>query len=139
MLQILAVDDDELVRMDTIMQLTPVGRVKGAASGSEALGLVRRSLDEGRGFDVILMDVLMPGRSGLEAVSDLVTLFNERCVPLEKRPKIIMLSSVEERDTMIDALYACGADHYIAKPLDAQKFIAALDELHLAAPLSGAS
>lgn len=139
MLQILAVDDDDLVRMDTIMQLSPVGRVQGAASGSEALLMVRRALDEGQGFDVILMDVLMPARSGLEAVSDLVSFFNEHRVPLEKRPKIIMLSSVEERDTMIDALYACGADHYITKPLEARKFIAALEELGLAAPLDGAS
>lgn len=139
MLEILAVDDDELIRLDVAMQLSPVGKVAMAGSGAEALAAVRRALDEGRGFDVILMDVLMPGRSGLDCVSDLVGLFNERHVPLEKRPKIIMLSSVEERDTMIDALYACGADHYITKPLDAGKFIAALDELHLAAPLDGAS
>ena len=139
MLEILAVDDDELVRLDAVMQLSPVGRVAAGGSGAEALEKVRNALDEGRGFDVILMDVLMPARSGLQAVNDLVSLFNERRLPLEKRPRIIMLSNVEERDTMIDALYACGADHYITKPLDAGKFIAALAELGLAAPLDGSS
>lgn len=118
MLNILIVDDDEITQFHASQLLLPLGRNRLACSGEDAIARVRESIESGERYDLILMDVMMPGLGGLKAVSEIVGLYNEHRVPLERRPKIVMLSSVEERETQIDALYACGADVYLTKPLD---------------------
>lgn len=118
MLNILTVDDDEVTQFHASQLLLPLGPSRLACSGEDAVERVRQSIESGEAFDLILMDVIMPGLGGLKAVSEIVGLYNEHRVPLEKRPKIVMLSAVDERETQIDALYACGADVYLTKPLD---------------------
>ncbi|MFZ5425902.1 MAG: response regulator [Thermodesulfobacteriota bacterium] len=134
MLNILTVDDDEITQFHLNQLLLPLGRNRMAYSGEDAIARVEESIASGDGFDVILMDVIMPGIDGLKTVSEIVRLFNEKRIPLERRPKIVMLSSVEERETQIDALYACGADHYIMKPVDEEVLLGALKELGVIPP-----
>ena len=68
---LLVVDDDPLVLANTVAMLEDDGHaVSGAASGREALELVR----SGQEFDLLITDYLMPGMNGLKlavAVSDL--------------------------------------------------------------------
>jgi len=133
MLNVLTVDDDALIQIDLAQLLLPLARTRTAASGSEALATVEESLRKGERFQCIFMDVMMPGQNGLDTVSRLVELFNTRRIPMAERPKIVMLSSVDERDTQIDALYACGADYFLLKPLDEPALTKALCELGLLA------
>ncbi|WP_243311236.1 response regulator [Fundidesulfovibrio agrisoli] len=138
MLHILAVDDDEVTQFHLTQLLMPLGKVRIASSGLDALECVRTALDKGKPYDLILMDVKMPGLDGLTTVREIVGLFNKLRLPLEERPKIIMLSAVDEPDTRIDALYACGADAYLIKPLEGESLLAALRELKVAQPDSPA-
>jgi len=135
MLNILTVDDDEISLIQVGQMLAELGTNTQARGGVEALALVEESIvNKKKRYDLILMDVLMPGMDGLKTVSGIVRLFNEHKVPLEKRPKIVMLSSVDERETQIDALYACGADHYLTKPVDDKTLKGALADLGLLKP-----
>lgn len=134
MLNILTVDDDEITQFHMNQLLLPLGRNRMAYSGEDAIARVEESIASGDGFDLVFMDVIMPGIDGLKTVSEIVRLFNEKRVPLERRPKIVMLSSVEERETQIDALYACGADHYLMKPVDEEILLGALEELGVIQP-----
>jgi DNA-binding response OmpR family regulator len=76
----------------------------------------------------------MPGMDGLATTQAVVDMLNRRGVPQELRPKIIMLTSVDERDTKIDAIYGCGADWYLVKPLDEADLIMAMEGLGLSLP-----
>lgn len=134
MLHILAVDDDEVTQFHVTQLLLPLGRVRIACTGMDALELVREALDKNTPLHVILMDVRMPGLDGLTTVREIVGLFNKLRMPLEERPKIIMLSAVDEPDTRIDALYACGADAYLLKPLEGARLMETLRELGLDLP-----
>jgi len=134
MLHILAVDDDEVTQFHLTQLLMPLGKVRIACAGIDALERVRESLDKGKPYDLILMDVKMPGLDGLTTVREIVGLFNKLRMPLEERPKIIMLSAVDEPDTRIDALYACGADAYLIKPLEGGPLMSALRELNVPLP-----
>ncbi|MBI4805492.1 MAG: response regulator [Desulfovibrio sp.] len=131
MLNVLTVDDDEVTQFHVSQLLLEVGRCRMAYTGEEAIARVEESLSGGEPYDLILMDVMLPGLDGLATVREIVTLYNEQKVPLENRPKIVMLSSVDERETQIDALYACGADFYLTKPLENERFIQALREMGL--------
>jgi len=63
--RVLVVDDEESVRQVTRKALTTLGyEVALASDGSEAVALYREALSEGRRFDVVVMDLTIPGGMG---------------------------------------------------------------------------
>lgn len=61
--------------------------------------------------DLILLDVDMPGMSGIEFLSEL------RANPLTRFVPVIMVSGLADSDTVVSGL-AAGANDYVTKPLD---------------------
>jgi DNA-binding response OmpR family regulator len=102
--KILAVDDSPTYLNELSQLLRDEGYdVAMARSGEEALELVAVQV-----VDCILLDLLMPGISGEE------TCRRIKSVPVVREIPIIMLTSLEDREAMINALGA-GADDYIQK------------------------
>jgi two-component system NtrC family sensor kinase len=102
--KILAVDDSATYLHELAELLLSVGYdVVMARSGEEALELL-----DIHTVDCILLDLMMPGIGGYETCRRIKTVPVLRDVPL------IMLTAVEDREAMIDAL-AAGADDYIQK------------------------
>ncbi len=113
---ILIVDDEKNIRRTVRMVLEGEGfGVEEASSGEEALA---RLPDVGA--DVMLLDVQLPGISGLETIEKLSTLK----VP-DPLPTVIMISG---HATLADAVRAVKAGAYdlIEKPLDRERLIVAL-------------
>ena len=114
--RILLVDDHEVVRLglksllDRYPQFDVVGE---AASGREAVektGLVRP--------DVVVMDIRLPGSSGIEACEDIVTRY--------PTTKVIMLTSYAE-DEMLFAAIRAGASGYVLKQIGAEDLVRAIE------------
>lgn len=67
-LRILLVDDDDLIRTSVPAMLQSLGHaVEGVASGMEAV----QRLERGKAFDAVILDMNMPGLSGLETLARL--------------------------------------------------------------------
>lgn len=77
-----------------------------ADSGREALDLL-----SGRGFDLVLLDMVMPGMSGLEALAEIRTAPDTADMP------VIMITALNDTHGAVAAL-AAGADDHLAKPFD---------------------
>lgn len=78
--------------------------------------------------DVILMDIDMPGITGIEAVK-LIRRFN-------KKANIIMLTVFEDNKHVLDAIYA-GASGYLLKKSILEKLVSAIDDVQSGgAPMS---
>src|SRR3954451_19034608 len=104
---LLIVDDEELNREGLARHLARHGyEVTGARSGREAIELLG-----GRRFDLVLLDVMMPGMNGLEVLK-----FLRRVDSLIELP-IIMVTAKGESEDMVEALER-GANEYVTKPLD---------------------
>src|SRR2546423_10433015 len=104
---LLIVDDEELNREGLGRRLQRDGyAVTAARSGREALELLGE-----RRFDLVLLDIMMPGMNGLE-----VLRFLRRVDSLIDLP-IIMVTAKGESEDMVEAL-ELGANDYITKPLD---------------------
>jgi two-component system, NarL family, invasion response regulator UvrY len=104
MIRILVVDDHSVVRKG-VKQIVADGEgmevTAEAASGAEALALVRAQK-----FDVVILDIAMPGRGGLDILRDLKA---ER-----EAPEVIVLSMHSEEQYAIRSLRE-GASAYLSK------------------------
>lgn len=110
--RILVIDDDELVVMALEELLTPVGyAVTTASNGHDALKKL-----EGPMFDLIILDIIMPGMNGFELCAKIREMDNYRSTP------IIMLtakSSSEDKKRGIDV----GANLFLPKPIAPQRLL----------------
>src|SRR5437868_4001674 len=101
---LLLVDDDRRIRSLLSRFLLSEGyRVTTAESAAEA-----RAKLEGLHFDLMILDVMMPGESGFEFARDLRT---RSSVP------ILMLTARGEAESRIEGL-EIGADDYVGKPFE---------------------
>nr|WP_316655186.1 response regulator [uncultured Gellertiella sp.] len=106
---LLVVDDDTRIRALLHRYLSENGfRVTIAADAGEA----RRKL-EGMDFDLIILDVMMPGESGLSLARSLKSV---------RRVPIILLTALAETPSRIEGLEA-GAEDYVAKPFDPRELV----------------
>jgi CheY-like chemotaxis protein len=105
--RLLIVDDNAQNREYLCELLTEQGhQVVTAAGGVEALHLVAV-----QPFDLVLLDVLMPGMTGFALLERLKTEGPWRHIP------VIMLSSLEEGKSVITGI-ARGAEDYLTRPVD---------------------
>ncbi|MCK9241430.1 response regulator [Desulfocurvus sp.] len=137
MLRILVVDDSDSLRFLLKAFFKDVGVCDEAPDGARAVELVRESLG-GVGYDVVFMDIMMPGMDGLEATRRIRDLLDEENVGYEARPRIVMLTCVSDSRYMLEAQYECGADAYVTKPFGRDLLFEVLANMGLvASPLDG--
>ena len=107
---ILVVDDDTRIRglLKTYLSDHAL-RVSGAASAAEA-----RARMQSISFDLVVLDIMMPGESGLDLARSLRTTNND--VP------ILFLSALAEADERIAGL-AAGGDDYLTKPFEPEELL----------------
>ena len=114
---VLVVDDDDTIRGVVRSVLVADGfDVVEAADGPAALLLM--DAINGRGPDMVVLDVMMPGIDGIEV-----------CRQIDHdRVKVIMLSARDDAETK-DAAAAAGANAYLTKPFSAIELLDALEDL----------
>lgn len=112
---LLVVDDDTRIRDLLNRYLVEQGfRVTVAADAAEA----RRKL-VGMDFDLIVLDVMMPGETGISLTQSLREL---KTVP------VIMLTALAEADSRIEGLQV-GADDYLSKPFDPRELVLRINNI----------
>jgi two-component system KDP operon response regulator KdpE len=110
---VLVVDDEPALRKTIRASLAASGfTVEEAGTGLEAVGVLQR-----RPFDLVLLDVNMPGVSGVEACRQIRAL--------APRTGIIMVTVRDAEEDKVRALEA-GADDYVTKPFRFRELIARL-------------
>ncbi|MBR3253031.1 response regulator transcription factor [Candidatus Saccharibacteria bacterium] len=121
-MRILYVEDEEFLA-EAVIHVLKKNKimVDWAADGNEGLDLALKP-----NYDVIVLDIMLPGLSGLEILS---TIRNRGV----KTP-VIMLSALNEVEDKIKGLEN-GADDYLAKPFKTAELIARLNALTRRPPI----
>lgn len=100
------------------LNLEPTCKVRGLFESAEAF---LKSLESGQSIDVVLMDIQLPGMTGIEAI------------PLIKQKSpdtaILMLTVFEDQDKILQSIRA-GAGGYILKNTKPQNLIEQIKSLH---------
>ena len=111
---LLTVDDDRevlrAIERDLRRNYASDYRVLRASSGQEALETVRELKVRNNSIALFLIDQRMPGMSGVEFLSQAITLF-----PDAKR---VLLTAYADTDAAIAAINEAGINHYLLKPWD---------------------
>ncbi len=114
--RILLVDDHEVVRLGlkSLLDRHPQFDVVGEASNArEALEMVNNTKP-----DVVVMDIRLPGTSGIEACEEITTRFPDT--------RVIMLTSYAEDEMLFSAIRA-GASGYILKQIESEGLVRAIE------------
>jgi two-component system, OmpR family, KDP operon response regulator KdpE len=110
-IRILVVDDESAIRRALRPPLVELGfQVVEASRGEEALQMLRAGA-----FDVVLLDVNMPGIGGIETL--------RRIRAFAPRLPILMLTVRDQEEDKVEAL-ELGADDYVTKPFSTRELIA---------------
>jgi two-component system response regulator RegA len=113
---LLLVDDDEAFRRVLARAMDRRGyAVTTAADVSEALAAAQQQPPE-----YAVVDLKMPGESGLVLI--------EKLIELDPNTRIVMLTGYASIATAVEAI-KLGATHYLAKPVDADEVVAALNKV----------
>jgi class 3 adenylate cyclase len=104
---ILVVDDNKMNRLLLARGLEQQGhRVSFAENGRRAMEMLHAG-----GFDLVLLDVLMPEMDGYEVLSELTSDTELKNVP------VVMVSAVGELDSVVRCI-EMGAEDYLPKPIN---------------------
>jgi DNA-binding response OmpR family regulator len=120
--RVLIIDDD----LDTVGLLRLVMQRRGynvstATCWDEIADRLRIADSEKRNFDVIILDIMMPEKSGFD-------IYNALLVALHPMPPVIFLSAKSSIETMVKAK-ELGAARYLVKPTTPDKLIATIENV----------
>ncbi len=110
--RILLVDDFELIRHMLRSGLQNIGfkRVDEAATGDDALSMLKAAFKNGDPYTFIFCDWNMPERSGLAVLQECQRIDELRSIPF------VMVTAESGQEKVVEALKA-GATDYIVKPI----------------------
>jgi DNA-binding NtrC family response regulator len=109
--RILIIDDEAAIResLDTLLTLEGF-TVSMAADGAAGMDLIARNE-----FDLLLLDLALPGESGLDLLP--------RIVEMQPNLPVIMITAFGTVGNVVDAIRA-GAENFVQKPWDNEKLLA---------------
>ncbi|MDK1029543.1 MAG: response regulator transcription factor [Anaerolineae bacterium] len=118
MLKIILVDDHEVVRLGLKSLLDNHPKFQVVAEASNADEAVSKTIEYKP--DVVVMDIRLPGKSGIEATREIVDNLPET--------KVIILTSYADDELLFDAIRA-GASGYILKQIGSVELVQTLEKI----------
>jgi len=113
-MRILVIEDDFISRNVIARFLGGFGEVTTAENGRLGIEAVRTASQEGRPFDLVTLDVMMPEMNGHEVLQHLRA--HEAESSTEPRPRVLMTTALCDLKTVHSA-YQGLCDDYLTKPI----------------------
>jgi two-component system, chemotaxis family, chemotaxis protein CheY len=126
----LVVEDDFTGRLVLQGMLAPYGTVHIAVDGKEALEAFRRAAATVAPYDLICLDIMMPGMDGHAVLKEIRAFEEARGIAGPAAVKIFMTSALSDGANVFKA-FREQCEAYLVKPIDRQKLIAQLKTFKL--------
>lgn len=116
----LIVEDEFISRSILTKLLSQFGSVDVAVNGDEAIAAFKSASSLGECYDLICLDIMMPGTGGREVLRTIRT-YEEGCGLIGKSGvKIIMTTGVDDPKEIMGS-FRDGCESYLFKPIDKLK------------------
>jgi chemotaxis protein histidine kinase CheA len=125
-LQILIVEDDFVCRFLLQNLLDFRGRSHIAVDGYEAIIAVKNSINNLKPYDLICLDIMMPGMDGREVAKEIRRIESSRRI---KNSKIVMTTAVDDPLMITELFNSKFCDAYLIKPILADKLEETINNL----------
>ena len=129
-MRILIAEDDLASRKFLSKFLSAYGECDITIDGMEALEAFMLAWDEGKPYELICLDIMMPELDGIKTLKTIRDIEGQKGVEESKRAKIIMTTALNDTESVNFALRA-GCEAYAAKPIDTKKLVQVMKKLNL--------
>jgi two-component system, chemotaxis family, chemotaxis protein CheY len=126
----LIVEDDFTSRLLLQTFLSRYGECHVAVNGKEAVEAFRLAKQNGRAYDLICMDIMMPEKDGRAALSEIRALEESWGTLSSSGAKVIMVTALVDVKNVVRSFRAL-CDAYVFKPVDTAQLLGHLKALAL--------
>ena len=126
----LIVEDDHTSRFLLEQILSPYGPCEFALNGREAIDAYVRAGQEGRPYDLICLDIMMPEMDGQAVIKAIRGMEENRGIASTEGVKIIMTTALEDPRNVVQAFKSL-CDYYLIKPINKGKLLGCIRNMGL--------
>ena len=127
-MRILVVDDELVSRMKMQKILEGLGDVRCAENGPDAIGAFKHAWEDGDPFQLIMLDISMPGMDGTEVLLEIKEFEQSTMAPADRQARVLMVTAQTDRNSVVTCVQA-GCDGYIVKPFNRESVFEKLRKL----------
>jgi len=131
MLKILIIEDTPVNREFLILALKPYASCKAVSTGEAGLAEHKRALDQGLPFDVVFLDIQLPGIDGLKTLELMRAAEDQYEVPESRRSRVIVTTVLDDDRAASRAFISGQAVSFMTKPFRARQIADELRKLGL--------
>ena len=112
--------------------LSPYGTCDIAVNGEESVDAFKRALKSKDPYQLICMDIMLPGMDGQQALKEIRSIEEEEKARVKKsyRAIVIMMTALGDFENIMES-FKNQCEAYIVKPIEEKKLIEKLRELEL--------
>lgn len=127
-MRILIVDDEIDIRMVLKKVLRQYGECDEAENGQVAVEKVLASIESGKHYDVMFLDINMPILDGQEALKKIRQLENDREIKFKNQIRIVMLTANSDKGNVFKA-FREQCEGYVVKPFEPKDLTVQLEKI----------
>ncbi|WP_320170093.1 response regulator [Maridesulfovibrio sp.] len=128
-MRVLIVDDDFYCRNMLHEIMKPYARCDIAVNGEEAVFAFKKGLEDGRRYDLVCLDLVMPEMDGQQALREMRSIEKDFDIAEQDEVKVIVTTMLDDRKETHDAFFLGGATSYLVKPIEETKLLKELNNL----------
>ncbi|MBF0545007.1 MAG: response regulator [Candidatus Riflebacteria bacterium] len=129
-MRILVVEDDFVSRCVFSEYLKPYGEVDVAENGLEGVNAFQAALNEGKPFQLVCLDIMMPEMDGQTVLKEIRILEEKREIRGLDGAKVIMTTALDDFQSIMTA-FKGQCEGYLVKPIEKAKLVQQLKNLGL--------
>ena len=118
----LVVEDDFTSRKLMQHLLQPYGEYDIAVNGKEAVEAFCRALEQGQRYDLICLDIMMPGMDGHEALKAIRKIEEASGIHGLNGVKVFMTTALDDPKSILGA-FKSQCEAYLVKPIEKQRLV----------------
>lgn len=121
--------DDEVENTEVLQRMIkPIGSSIIVKNGIEALESFKQEMLDGKPFDLVLMDIMMPEMDGKEAVRHIRDFEEQNGVLPTHQAKVFMVTCLDSAEDIMESFYSSGCTDYITKPFTRKELFRKLQD-----------
>ena len=122
-MKILMADDEPTNLMVLVGMLKSIGTCETVSHGKDAVKAFEVSLKQNAHYDLILLDIMMPGMDGHETLASIRKLEQDYKVKPGDEIKVAIVSTLSDQKNVCKAFFGGNVSSYLTKPVNREELL----------------